>query len=55
MGATIESAPIVGVFTIGNHTHYGYIYNGYLQIAHCIHYGCVEWYPLWVGSNLNIS
>ena len=50
MGVTIESVSIVGVFTIGSPTHYGYIYNGYLQIAHCNHYGCVGWYPLWVGS-----
>src|SRR4030095_6801042 len=50
MGITIESVPIVDALTIGSPTHYGYIYNGYLQIAHCNHYGCVGWYPLWVGS-----
>ncbi len=41
MGVIIEDVSIIGVLTIGNYDHYGYIYNEYVQIAHCIHYGCV--------------
>ena len=41
MGIVIEDVPIIDILTIGRHAHCGYIYNGYVQIAHCIHYGCV--------------
>ena len=41
MGALIEDVSIISVCTIGSHTHYEYIYNGYVQIAHRAHYGCV--------------
>jgi hypothetical protein len=41
MGVLIEDVSIIGVCTIGSPTHYEYIYNGYVQIAHRTHYGCV--------------
>jgi len=41
MGVLIEDVSIINVCTIGGHTHYEYIYNGYGQIAHRAHYGCV--------------
>ena len=41
MGVLIVDVSIISVCTIGSHAHYEYIYNGYVQIAHRAHYGCV--------------
>ena len=35
MGVFIEDVSIISVCTIGSHTHYEYIYNGYIQIGPC--------------------
>ena len=41
MDVLIEDVSIISLCTIGSHAHYEYIYNGYVQIAHRAHYGCV--------------